>query len=109
MSAAIFEVEPGALDQVVRSLGDHDFAADGCPEHPSREMHRNSPWSFGRLLDLAGVHTRPDVEPAPRASRIATADLMARAGPSKSAKKPSPAVSTSTPPKSASSRRTVSW
>ena len=57
-------------------------------------------------LALAGVEAGAHLEAelAARASTIAQAQRMARAGPSKAAKKPSPAVSISRPRKRASSR-----
>jgi hypothetical protein len=59
-------------------------------------------------FDLAGVQADPDSRPRVRtASRIAHAQLIARAGPAKAANKPSPAVSISRPPNRSSSARTT--
>jgi hypothetical protein len=64
----------------------------------------------GTPLDLAGVHARANVAGrAAERARIARAQRIARAGPSKAARKPSPAVSSSSPGEPASSRRTASW
>jgi hypothetical protein len=61
-------------------------------------------------LDLPGLQAHPDLHaqgPDRIPSRIALAQLIARAGPAKAAKKPSPMVATSRPPKRSGSTRRI--
>src|SRR5438552_10313625 len=69
----------------------------GRPPHPGLVLSSHSPvWSPALISIPSG----------PTPSRMAQAQRMARAGPSKVARKPSPVVLTSRPRKRVSSRRT---
>jgi hypothetical protein len=70
-------------------------------------VNRNSCDLVAERLALAGVQTCSDDDSEARGaeSRIASAQRMARAGPSNAAKKPSPAVSISRPRKRVTSQR----
>ena len=102
------ELDPRAGDEIPDGGSDEYLARGGRPGHPSTNRDGN-PRDLALVeLALARVCTPArSSSPIPRTlSTTACAQRIARAGPSKVAKKPSPAVSFSSPRNRASSRRT---
>ena len=102
------EVRPG--DEVLHRAR-NEYLARACLRRDAR------PNVDGNSRELASTGSHSPVWSPARTSRptsetratMAMAQRIARAGPSKLAKKPSPAVSNSLPRKRVSSRRTISW
>ena len=94
------EGDAGAGDEVFDGAGDKHFARLCVCGHAGAGVDGDSgDFAVGEFA-LAGVQAGADVEAdLRRVSTIAQAQRIARAGPSKEAKKPSPAVSTSWPRK----------
>ena len=105
MLSAVIEAEFGARNEIL-DRARHEHLARGSER---RDAGSDRDRDAGNLavgdLALTGVQPGPnlDVELAERVEAARTA----RAGPSKAAKNPSPAVSSSRPWKRASSRRTI--
>lgn len=95
---AILELESGTCDQILHCLRDEDLGGARYGPHAGPDAHGDAPNLAPDRLDLTSVETGPDPEPWGRtAFTIAWAHCTPRAGPSKEAKNPSPAVSISLP------------
>ena len=93
------EVEAGAGHQVLHGLGDEHLARARLRAHAGADVHRDAGDVVAAQLDLAGVEAGAHLE-THRADRVAQrrcAQRIARPGPSKVARKPSPSVFTSRP------------
>ena len=102
--AAILELEPGAGDQIAHRARDQHLARRRPGRLRGRRCARRSRRACPPCSSHSpGVHAGADVEPEPaNGSTAASAQRIARAGPSKLARKPSPAVSISRPRKRSS-------
>ena len=106
VSTAVSEFQAGSCDQVPHRTRHEDLARRGCCHHSGTNVYRNPAQLAARHLAFTGVNTGPDPKPEPGSpSTIADAQRIALAGPSKCARKPSPALSTSRPRWRTSSRR----
>ncbi len=96
--AAVLEVEAGAGHQVLHGLGDEHLAGPRVRAHAGADVHGDPGDVVAGQLDLARVEAGAHLE-ADRAHRVAqlAAQRIARPGPSKVARKPSPSVFTSRP------------
>jgi hypothetical protein len=106
---AIPKLKSRACDQIFYGAGDQDLIWTSQSSNARTDMHRNPDHLVTRKFAFAGVQSGAYLSPNPwTRSRIEQAHRIARAGPSKVASKPSPAVSTSRPRKALNSLRTVS-
>ena len=96
--AAVVELEAGADDQLAHGAGDEQLAGVGQGADPGADVDRHPADVVADQLDLAGVDpTLTSIPIAASSSRTAAAQRIARAGPSKVARNPSPIVFTSRP------------
>jgi hypothetical protein len=104
--SAIVEGESGAGDEVAHRLGHKDLAGL-CPGSHARANRNGDAGDLAvEELTFAGMDAARISRPSScMSSPIANAQRMARAGPSKLAKNPSPAVSSSRPRKRTSRAR----
>ena len=104
MKTAVGEGDARSGDEVLDSVGREDFSGAGEGRDARADVHGDSSVVVASYLAFAGVDAGSDADP----ERARTADDRLRApdrsaGPSKTAKKLSPAVLTSRP------RKRVSW
>src|SRR5207247_9498575 len=110
MSSTLGEGDSRAGDEILDRTRDEHLAAARGRRDPRTDMRGDPGDGRAEHLALAGVQPGPDIEPE-LAHGIAYGACAAdrSAGPSKVARKPSPAVSTSEPRQRSSSRLTSAW
>src|SRR5439155_22049992 len=108
--SALAEGDSRARDEILDRARDEHLAAARERRDPRTDMRGDPGDRRAEHLALAGVQPGPDIEPE-LAHGIAYGACAAdrSAGPSKVARKPSPAVSTSEPRQRSSSRLTSAW
>jgi hypothetical protein len=96
--AAILEYQPRSGHEISHGGRYQHLAGSGVAGNASADVYGDPAQLAVRKLAFAGMHASADIKPIPRrASTTAKPHRTARAGPSKDARKPSPAVSTSRP------------
>ena len=98
VQSAVFELDPRAGDEIAHGGRDQHLAGICDGSHARTDVHRDAGQLVPDNLDLARMQAAANRDPEPaNASSTATAQRIARAGPSKDARNPSPAVSISRP------------
>jgi len=98
----------GFCSQVFDGAGNENLSRACLGGDAGADVYGDTAELLAHPLALAGVNARSDFDPEWTASMAAAAQRIARAGPSKLVKKPSPAVSSSRPRKRVSSLRIAS-